>query len=166
MLLYLWLQVQLAERLQEAAAVLRSMEHHLERYAQAALFLGRRLPFHQLIQMTGVTQVLQGRAGRTETVLLDAPAWETTVPLHQCFGQVRAVCESCGHAFLNSSMFNRLSSVYSGLCLCIESKGAAYESASVTLSTKASHPMHTSLARSAMAQNAIVAAPVRLAPVF
>ena len=93
----------LAHWLQEAVAVLRSLENHLERYAQAALFLGRRLPFHQLIQMTGVTQVLQGRAGRTETVLLDAPAWETTVPLHQSFGQVRAVFKIGGLDFTQYS---------------------------------------------------------------
>ncbi|KAK9813592.1 hypothetical protein WJX73_009044 [Symbiochloris irregularis] len=64
---------------EEAAGVLRKLETSMERYAQAVLFLGRRMPFHNLIQMTNVTQTL-GK-GSPETVILQAPSWETTALL-------------------------------------------------------------------------------------
>lgn len=80
---------------QEAEGVVRDLERQLERYAQAAIFLSRQLPFHQLIQMTSVTHLIPQGKNSTETVLLHAPAWETTAACPPQWSQVcnRVACQ-------------------------------------------------------------------------
>lgn len=73
---------------QDASAVMKHLEGQLERYAQAATFLGRQLPFRQLIQMTGVTHVVTHGEASQETVMLHSPAWETSIATPIAWGQV------------------------------------------------------------------------------